>query len=99
MKKSVTDIIRDRTITQRVEILESKLHDDFLKGHIGMQIEVTLSERLKHLVTDQETFSHQLKNLKEHLTSLDSTTRAKVDEHRKRLEGTLNKLKSEFSFK
>jgi hypothetical protein len=50
-------------------------------------------------VTDQETFSHQLKNLKEHLTSLDSTTRAKVDEHRKRLEGTLHKLKSEFSFK
>jgi chromosome segregation ATPase len=36
MKKSVQDIVRDRTITQRVELLESKIHDDFLKGHIGM---------------------------------------------------------------
>lgn len=52
MKKSVQEIVRDRTITQRVELLESKIHDDFLKGHIGMQIEITLSERLKHLMTD-----------------------------------------------
>ena len=99
MKKSVQDIIRDRTITQRVEILESKVHDDFLKGHIGMQIEISLSERLKHLLTDQENSSHQLKNLKEHLSQLDQSNKARMDEYKKRLDGTLQKIKTEFTFK
>ena len=70
-----------------------------MKGHIGMQIEITLSERLKHLMQDQETMSSQLKNLKEHLSQLDQSNKGRMDEYKKRLDGTLQKLKTEFTFK
>jgi predicted nuclease with TOPRIM domain len=70
-----------------------------MKGHIGMQIEITLSERLKHLLQDQETMSSQLKNLKEHLSQLDQSNKGRMDEYKKRLDGTLQKLKTEFTFK
>ena len=62
-----------------------------------------LKDRLKHFNADSETFQHQLKNMKEHLQSLDQAVAKRMDDFKKRVEHAVtsanNKIKSEFTFK
>jgi predicted nuclease with TOPRIM domain len=96
-------VLKDRSVTQRIELLESKLHEDYLKGHISMHIDISLSERLKHISSDYEGLQHQIRNIKDHLSSLDPTLNKKVDEFRRKfdtqVQGMISKVKTEFLFK
>ncbi len=62
-----------------------------------------LKDRLKHFNADSETFQHQLKNMKEHMQSLDQAVAKRMDDFKKRVEHAVtsanNKIKSEFTFK
>jgi predicted nuclease with TOPRIM domain len=103
VKHQVTEVLKDRSVTQRIELLESKLHEDYLKGHISMHIDISLSERLKHISSDYEGLQHQIRNIKDHLSSLDPTLNKKVDEFRRKfdtqVQGMISKVKTEFLFK
>ena len=71
IKKSIQDLQRDSNIAARVDLLEQKVQDDFLKGMITMQLDFSLEDRFKLFSSEFQTLQKEVNHMSDKVATID----------------------------
>jgi predicted KAP-like P-loop ATPase len=62
---------RDHNLAARIDLLEQKVQEDFLKGLVTMQLDFKLEDRFKLFSNEFETLQKEVNKLGDKVSTLD----------------------------
>ncbi|TNV85903.1 hypothetical protein FGO68_gene4764 [Halteria grandinella] len=103
IKKSIQDLQKDHNLAARVDLLEQKVQDDFLKGLITMQLDFSLEDRFKLFSSEFQSLQKEVNHMGDKVATIDPQVVHRCEEMKKKLEKEIqsinSKMKAEFLFK